>query len=634
MTARNVDVDALDEDPRVQLQESIADGLAALSEAIDIPTGMHPVYSAFSRGDVDFTTDAWTARLVEVQGWLAFGDDLPTSSRDALVEALGAALGLDHNDAVAPDGTLSLHALERLNQRTEVASRLQSTFLQELDADGTTRAAATQSWADAWAEEDVNGELISPEPVSAKADVWHIFQLTKKRLNLTPSYQRGDVWRSGDRQALIESILRGIPLPSIILLRTGGSTPHEVVDGKQRLTAILRFIGAHPVAMARVREASEKHGPFKYPNDATTTLEDLFREDYPAFRTAWKRLEGEPLTSTLEDTYYFPFKLRNNGQGGLVGPYLEPLQGKYYTQIRNSLVRDVDHDVELHELFEGAPDYKVPVIEYTSATQQQIHEVFRLYNKQGVHLNAEEIRNAIYHEIELTRATLFAAGDADPRLKVTDIANSLDGVADLGHLGETLRSYQFGVARYRRTKVLSWVISVLLNDTQGKPLTSTARHIDQLLERIQRSSTHRLRDADALASLFTWVARSAELHAAHEDDLFSPAFKDGSMGVKWQELQLVGSLVGIALAYAGAPDDIEDRIQQNAEKILDATKLQAWQRPEKTQTRTQWAYIARIAEGIAGGLGVNVTDASQAISSNYGSSGIESLMGMLEPANS
>ena len=40
-----------EEDPRVQLLESLADGMAALSEASDTPDGVSPVSSMFSSGD-------------------------------------------------------------------------------------------------------------------------------------------------------------------------------------------------------------------------------------------------------------------------------------------------------------------------------------------------------------------------------------------------------------------------------------------------------------------------------------------------------------------------------------------------------------------------------------------------------
>lgn len=482
-----------EEDPRSLFLESIAEGVATLSEASDTPNGVDPVSSIFSSGDVDFTSDAWMNKLAEVQGWLGLSGDLPLAGGEPFLQALIVEFNLEPNDLLPPGGAnppLSLRALERLNDRVEAAVRLQGNYLEELEAKGTNRGTATQSWADAWGEIDAGGEAVTPEPVTAKAAVWPIFQLTKKPPNLTPSYQRGDVWANGDRQSLMESILRGVPLPSVILLRTGPSTPHEVVDGKQRLTAILRFVGKHPVAKQKVAEVTARHKDKKF-NDqgrlddqGKRDLTDLFNDDYPAFRRAWKALEGSPLKSTDENEYYFPFKLRTTGDGGLVGPYLEPLRGKYYTQIKDREINVANQQIVVEALFEDPVDYTVPVIEYTQASQAQIHEVFRLYNKQGVHLNAEEIRNAVYHEVELTRATLAAAGDADPNTDVAKISKSLAGIEDLGRLGDALTDYGFGGTRYKRSKVLSWVISVLVHDTKGKDLASTSRNIDDLLKAI------------------------------------------------------------------------------------------------------------------------------------------------------
>ena len=70
----NDDLD--EEDPRVQLLESLADGLATLSEASDTPNGVSPVSSMFSSVDVDFASGAWTNKLAEIQGWLNLSDDL------------------------------------------------------------------------------------------------------------------------------------------------------------------------------------------------------------------------------------------------------------------------------------------------------------------------------------------------------------------------------------------------------------------------------------------------------------------------------------------------------------------------------------------------------------------------------
>lgn len=627
-----------EEDPRVQLLESIADGLATLSEASDTPDGVPPVSSMFSSSDVDFASDAWMNQLAEIQGWLNLSEDLPLKGGEPFLQALIAELELDSTDLLAPSAAnprLSIRALERLSERVDIAARLQTDFLEELETKGTGRATATQSWADAWAEIDSGEEAVSPEPVTAKADVWPIFQLTKKPPNLTPSYQRGDVWRNGDRQSLMESILRGVPLPSIILLRTGSSAPHEVVDGKQRLTAILRFVGKHPVAKQKVAEVTVRHSEKRFNEQGRLddkgrwNLTDLFNHDYPAFRRAWKALEGYALNAKDENDYYFPFKLRTTGDGGLVGPYLEPLRGKYYTQIKAQEINVAGQQLTVEALFDDVVEYKIPVIEYTQASQAQIHEVFRLYNKQGVHLNAEEIRNAVYHEVELTRATLAAAGDADPNTDVAKIAESLAGITGIGRLGEALKHYGFGDTRYKRTKVLAWVISVLVHDTAGKDLASTSRNIDQLLIAVQKNPSHPLARSLTLTKLFSLLLDAVELHSSH-DELWSEKFMDGGKGAKWQELQLVGSLVGITMALAASPNDIKDRIEANGDAIRTASEESTdWARPSKTQTKTQWDYIAKISKSLLELLGIDSTQAAEAVRQRFGSSGYASLQRML-----
>lgn len=628
MIDRNADHSAAlsEEDPRTQLWESIADGISTLSEATDAPSGVSAASASINSSDVDMTADTWMPQLAEVQGWLNLSEQLPASGRDAFLASLVSSLELDASEAIdstVDPGSLTPLALERLSQRIELAARLEQIYAEDLESEGASRASATSKWADAWEESDPSAQHFSTEPVIATADVVPISELTSSDMNLTPSYQRGDVWTTNDRQALIESVVRGIPLPSIILREVGPSDPQEVVDGKQRLTALMRFVGSHPAALARVEEADARH-PGK-------DLLKNFREDYPKFKAAWRALEGESITAALENEYYFPFKLRNTGVGGLNGPELEALRGKYFTQILKSVIKVAGAEMTIKKLFTTTVSYKVPVIRYTQADPRQIHDVFKLYNKQGVHLNAEELRNAAYHEIELTPAILLAAGDADPRVAVEDIAPSLTSVPDLKKLGETLTGYGFGVSRYRRTKVLSWILSLLLLDTNGQKVKTTARHIDDFLTRVQDDPQDLLRNKQVLADLFDWLNSAVDLHARHPE-LWSEAFMDGDTGAKWQELQLVGSLVGIAFAFAASPDDIEARIERHADAILSATN-DDWKRIEKAQSKTQWDYIARIARGVIELLELDPGQASAAMRHRFGSSGYESLQLMILTEN-
>lgn len=64
--------------------------------------------------------------------------------------------------------------------------------------------------------------------------------INSKSLNLSPSYQRDFVWKEPQQSKFIESILLGIPVPTIFISENQNST-FEVVDGQQRLTTIKRF---------------------------------------------------------------------------------------------------------------------------------------------------------------------------------------------------------------------------------------------------------------------------------------------------------------------------------------------------------------------------------------------------------
>lgn len=442
--------DEVVEDPIVQSRVDVSELLAILSQASDAPTEFDAAAAPFSSEEVDFSTDAWIARVADVQGWLRLDEPLPLQSTEEFVRSLAGLLGFrDAADVVSGPGEsphLTLVGLDRLRDRAERAVRLQQLFLENYEGDGGTRETATRNWVAAWEdEEDDPAENLTPAPVSAKAATWRINEFVEAakagRLNLAPSYQRGDVWGTGARQILIESILRGIPLPSVILLKPSGGAgkPYEVVDGKQRLTSILRFVGKHPLAIETVAEADRaKPG---------NNLRELFANDYPKFKRAWNGLFGEPITSSIEEKYFFPFKLRTDVRG-LAGEALEPLRGKYYTQVKDNLIKVADDAVTVGDVFEGFSEYLVPIIVYNRATHAQIHEVFNLYNKQGTHLNAEEIRNAIFHELELTRAILVAAGDSDPRIPIDSVAPSLvDDWDEIGILQETLSAYEFGTSR-------------------------------------------------------------------------------------------------------------------------------------------------------------------------------------------
>lgn len=78
----------------------------------------------------------------------------------------------------------------------------------------------------------------------AIAEFWENEQL--KKYNYEPPYQRLSVWSEEKQSFFIDSLLRNYPVPPIFLHKkiddSTGKQTFNIIDGKQRLTSIKRFI--------------------------------------------------------------------------------------------------------------------------------------------------------------------------------------------------------------------------------------------------------------------------------------------------------------------------------------------------------------------------------------------------------
>ena len=104
--------------------------------------------------------------------------------------------------------------------------------------------------------------------------------LTKK-YNFDPPYQRKSVWNDEKQSFLIDSILRNFPIPPIFLHQhidaKTGRTSYDVIDGKQRLTSIIRFINNE---IAITSEEEENQDPWPLAGKKFTELDSPELEGY------------------------------------------------------------------------------------------------------------------------------------------------------------------------------------------------------------------------------------------------------------------------------------------------------------------------------------------------------------------
>ena len=94
-------------------------------------------------------------------------------------------------------------------------------------------------------------------------------------LEMSPPFQRNPVWTDRQKSFLIDSILNGYPIPELYIqekISADGSTKYVIVDGQQRIRAVLGFIAGE---FEIHEEESTKW--------ATFTFEDLSEEDRVAF---------------------------------------------------------------------------------------------------------------------------------------------------------------------------------------------------------------------------------------------------------------------------------------------------------------------------------------------------------------
>jgi hypothetical protein len=593
--------------------DSLAEKLATLSNG-EAPSSFSAP-SPFDAGEVDWTTNAWISRVAEVQEWLKLDGPVdPAVGAAAFLEGLFAMLSVptaaECFQIVEGHARLSDLGITHLEARLDMALRHKETFAESLE-DGTSVAEATRAWNEAW--EDDAGDTTDTDrtAVHAKVDTWQIYMFRDLAnaggLELNPSYQRGNVWTDKESSELIDSVLRGIPLPSIILNQREGDETLEIVDGKQRLTAILRFIGAHPDATKFVAAMKAETG----------VDVELFHNSYTKWRKQVRKHRG--LTTEEERTHFLPFPYRLPRVAGGVDP-LHALHGKYYSEIKNEPVAIEGRSETVKRVFElPMTSYKLSVILYSNTVINQIHKVFGLYNRQGKKLNASEVRNAIYHHLPLTRLMLLLSGDSKD---AEALAPYLDGgKLDLTAIPEMLDAMNVADGRFNRTKVTSWVAALIAHRVESRSAQPVCPGSTSLVEGLMRTiaerKSHALRAEKACELLAYDLTKGATLLSdLRNQSAFHQKFTgEASGGEKWEDLPAVSAWTACTLAaiagVSAADDGLAAAVRESTERV---------QRLTKQQARSQWGYIAKVTLGLLQAMDVRQSTLVPILEKRFGHS--------------
>jgi hypothetical protein len=113
----------------------------------------------------------------------------------------------------------------------------------------------------------------------------------KKQIEIQPFFQRDSVWQAPDQTRFIDSLVKQLPIPSMCFAFDFNTRKWIVIDGLQRMTAIVKFLNpGKPWVMSKLQDVDPQLS-----GADTATLHDENSELYPLV----ERVENLTLPITI-----------------------------------------------------------------------------------------------------------------------------------------------------------------------------------------------------------------------------------------------------------------------------------------------------------------------------------------------
>lgn len=166
-------------------------------------------------------------------------------------------------------------------------------------------------------------------------------------VDIAPEYQRHFVWDEARQSALIESLFLGIPIPSLFMA-TNRDASWEVIDGLQRLTTILNFIGNDE----ELNKLKIKHKKMKLSGlEKLDSMNGLFYEDLP--KSMQFMLQTRPLRITVlndRSDFNVRYDLFERLNTGGVTLHEQEIRNCVYIGEFNDFIKELSDDVDFRSV--------------------------------------------------------------------------------------------------------------------------------------------------------------------------------------------------------------------------------------------------------------------------------------------
>ena len=303
----------------------------------------------------------------ETLNLLSINDEQLLSDDNAFWRSVAIVIGVQPTDVLAETARVVLDSLSDWDEDylSEDGDNLSDEAYSDLLAILNER---TTNGARPWTPRDEQLEFTPDEDDADGARNWEygvgqqaqpdirtvLGMMFDKELVLNPEWQRNFVWPIKKQRRFIESILLGLPIPSLLLFEDIYTGTKYVIDGRQRLETLARYCAT----------AEQRQG--------LSFLGKRFRT-FSAKEPNWR--EGEDLHAAAN---------------------------KYYEQLPSLHRRRIDRAV-------------LTMFTFRSLEPRQLYQIFQRYNTGADKLRAAEIRNAVYQASPLHQLLWRMAGESpDP----------------------------------------------------------------------------------------------------------------------------------------------------------------------------------------------------------------------------
>ena len=166
-------------------------------------------------------------------------------------------------------------------------------------------------------------------------------------LRLNPEYQRGSVWTKRQQQLLVDSVLRGYPLPRFYFyaerahdLLGASAATYLIVDGLQRIKALADFAASHwplldPVDETGLFPRGIREGPCPWAHKSFADLSSELREKFLQTPLPVVLIESFDSEDEVRDLFIrlqagtaLTRQQVRDAWPGNIGPFIEGLAGK------------------------------------------------------------------------------------------------------------------------------------------------------------------------------------------------------------------------------------------------------------------------------------------------------------------